>query len=358
MLSQEYSTVKNTFLTTIGVIKDVIYVLGIPAIFVPACDILSIFSNKLIIYALLGFVMLFLLSIFIKIRYNPFWLKEEIIIGICISAIFIVMLSGYKNIMSSRSLLADEFDMIKNIQLRIADSSEHINDVKKMDNAYLKNNFTRVRDQLFQLSESERKQFPAIVPSRDASDYNACIAEGDIIKLSLYLENGMPKDKKPPHEAAEPIFLALDDNIPNQEEVLSLLVMYGYDLNKKYLIESPHKKLHDDFSDLYNKYGRISYYTPFALDAFNGYFTPWEIAVKTYQKNTLKILISLGCSKTEIINLIKSLMDDIQSPKDIRFCEKNCKTDPRCSDFPSLIPDWRNITYKNLEDILYFCQNL
>ena len=168
----------------------------------------------------------------------------------------------------------------------------------------------------------------------------------------------MPKDKKPPHEAAEPIFLALDDNIPNQEEVLSLLVMYGYDLNKKYLIESPHKKLHDDFSDLYNKYGRISYYTPFALDAFNGYFTPWEIAVKTYQKNTLKILISLGCSKTEIINLIKSLMDDIQSPKDIRFCEKNCKTDPRCSDFPSLIPDWRNITYKNLEDILYFCQNL
>lgn len=141
MLSQEYSTVKNTFLTTIGVIKDVIYVLGIPAIFVPTCDILSIFSDKLMIYALLGFVMLFLLSIFIKIRYNPFWLKEEIIIGICISAIFIVILSGYKSIMSSRSLLADEFDMIKNIQLRIADSSEHINDVKKNGQCVFKKQF-------------------------------------------------------------------------------------------------------------------------------------------------------------------------------------------------------------------------
>lgn len=225
-----------------------------------------------------------------------------------------------------------------------------------MDNAYLKNNLEHIRNRLFQFTISERRKSLTIIPSRDAGDYNRCIAEGDVLTLSLYLENGMPKEKKPSYEAAEPIFLALDDNIPNQEEILSLLVMYGYDLNKKYLIESP--ILHDDFSQLHNKYGRISYYTPYALDSFNGYFTPWEIAVKTYQKKTLKILISLGCPKTEIISLIKSLMYDIQSPEDIRFCEKNYKTNYQCSNFQLLIPDWRNVTYKKLENLLYFCQSL
>ena len=101
MIAQRYLIVKNIFSTTGYVIKDIIYVLGVPIIFVPIFDILSIFSNDLMFYALLGFIILFLLSILIKIIYKPSWLKEEIIIGICISAIFIFILSGYKNVMSS-----------------------------------------------------------------------------------------------------------------------------------------------------------------------------------------------------------------------------------------------------------------
>lgn len=187
------------------------------------------------------------------------------------------------------------------------------------------------------------------------------IKQGNIDIVDLFVKGGMPFDAYFDMLYSNPWLTAIDERYKNNLTVLKIFVLNGFDLNKKYRIES-FLYAYQQVSDIASKYGPTSIiYTvkdkdgEYKVDGMylSGEYYPWEVAILFNKTNTLIYMIKLGANREEIIQYLAASIEDLKNDKFLDSCEKKNNGNV----YTQLIKKgWRNERIDYLKKLLYTIQ--